>query len=87
MTIAFIAVQLFLIFFYIHHQSALIKRSYTRQKHENKKLELAHKKRDLTHSLHASHNLSSIKDFALQANMQKITLDQIKTVPHEQPAA
>ncbi len=79
--------QLFLIFFYIHHQSALIKLSYQRQKHENHKLELAHKKRDLKHALHASHNLSNIKDFALQANMRKITLEQIKTVPNERPTA
>jgi hypothetical protein len=83
LTLGIIALQIFLVFFYIHHQSTLIKLSYQRQKHEHTKLDRLAKKRELTHTLHASHNLSHIKDFALQSNMQKVTLDQIKTVPHE----
>ncbi len=79
--IVFIAVQLFIVFFYIHHQSSLIDLSLTHQKYENHKLELAQKKRSLTHELHKTHDLSRIKDYALQANMKKITLDQIKSVP------
>ena len=86
-TFIFIAAQVILVFFYIHHQSALIKLSYQRQKYENRKLELAHQQRDLKHALHASHNLTGIQEFALQAQMQKITLDQIRTVPHEHPTA
>lgn len=86
-TILFVVVQVFLVFFYIRHQSALIELSFQRQKHEQKKLELAHKQSDLKHTLYASHSLSHIKDFAVQANMSKITLDQIKTVPDEHPTA
>ncbi len=87
LTLAVIALQIFLVFFYIHHQSTLIKLSYQRQKHEHTKLDRLAKKRDLTHALHASHNLSNIKDFALKSQMQKVTLDQIKTVPDEHAAA
>lgn len=83
LTIAAIALQIFLVFFYIHHQSTLIKLSYQRQKHEHTKLDRLAKRRTLTHALHASQNLSNIKDFALQSQMQKITLDQIKPVPDE----
>ena len=64
----------------------LIKFSYQKQKYEKKKLELAHKKQETTHALHASHDLADIKIFALNAKMRKITLDQIKTVPHEYAA-
>jgi hypothetical protein len=78
-----LALQVFLVFFYIHHQSTLIKMSYQKQKHEHIKLERLAKKRDLTHALHASHNLSSIKDFAVQSQMQKVTLNQIKIAPNE----
>ncbi len=82
----FALLQLFLLFFYIHHQSMVIKLSYQKQKYEKKKLELAHKKQDLTHALHAQHNLADIKAFALKAHMRKITLDQVRTVPHEHAA-
>lgn len=82
----FFALQLFLVFFYIHHQSEALKLSYQKQKYEKKRLELAHKKQEITHALHASHNLADIKAFALNAKMRKIGLDQIKTVPHEQAA-
>ncbi len=85
--IIFIVVQLFIVFFYIHHQSSLIDLSLQRQKHENKKIELAQNKRSLTNELHRTHDLMRIKDYALQANMKKITLDQIKSVPDERSAA
>ena len=85
LTLIFIGIQVFFLFFYIHHTSALIQRSYQRQKYEHRKLELANKQRDLKHALHATHSLSRIKEFAVQAQMQKITLEQIKTVPHENP--
>lgn len=85
--IVFIVLQLVLVFFYIRHQSTLIELSFLRQKYEQKKLELSHKQRDFKHTLHATHSLSHIKDFALQANMSKITLDQIKTVPDERSTA
>ena len=79
--ILFVAVQLVIVFFYIHHQSSLIDLSLQRQKHENTKIDLAQKKSSLTHELHRTHDLTRIKDYALQANMKKITLDQIKSVP------
>ena len=77
----FIGLQLFLVFFYIHHQSSLIKASYQKQKFEKKRLDLAHKKQELTHAVHASHDLADIKAFAEQKKMRKITLDQIKSMP------
>lgn len=83
----FIGIQLFLVFFYINHQSMIIKFSYQKQKYEKKKLELAQKKQELKQALHASHDLSHIKNFALHSNMRKITLDQIKTVPNEHSTA
>ena len=82
----FAGLQLFLIFFYIHHQSMLIKFSYQKQKYEKKKLELTQKKQEITHALHVNHNLADIKSFALNARMRKITLDQIKIIPHEHAA-
>ena len=84
--IVFIGVQLLLLFLYIHHQSMAIKLSYQKQKYEKKKLELAHKKQEITHALHANHDLADIKVFALNAKMKKITLDQIKTIPDEYTA-
>lgn len=63
-----------------------IKLSYQKQKYEKKKLELAHKKQELTHTLHENRNLADIKTFALNAKMRKITLDQVKTIPHEHTA-
>lgn len=64
----------------------VIKLSYQKQKYEKKKLELAHKKQEITHELHANRDLSDIKTFALNATMKKIRLDQIKTVPDEHTA-
>lgn len=84
--ILFVGLQLFLVFFYIHHQSMAIKLSYQKQKYEKKKLELAQRKQEITHALHENRNLADIKAFALNAKMRKITLDQVKTVPHEHTA-
>jgi hypothetical protein len=86
-TIVFIAVQLVIVFFYIHHQSSLNGLSLQGQKYEQKKLVLAKQKSEVTHELHKTHDLSRIKDYALQAKMQKITLDQIKSIPDERPTA
>jgi hypothetical protein len=85
--VVFIAFQLLLVFFYIRHQSTLIEYSFLRQKNEQKKIDLINKQRDLKHTLHASHSLSHIKEFAQEAHMSKITLHQIKTVPDECPTA
>lgn len=77
-------VQLLLLFFYIHHQQELMALSYLKQKHEKKKQELLMKKQDLKQALQESHDLGHIKEFALNAHMKKITLDQIRTIPDEQ---
>ena len=71
-------------FFYIHHQQELVALSYLKQKYEKKKQELLMKKQDLKQALQESHDLAHIKEFALNANMKKVSLDQIKTVPDEQ---
>lgn len=78
--------QLLLVFFYIYHQNVLIKLSYQKQKYEKKKLVLSQKKQELKQELHSQHDLSHIKDFAVQSKMQKIRLNQIKTVPGEHAA-
>lgn len=85
--ILFIGLQIFLIFFYIYHRSTLIGLSYQKQKYEKKKLHLNQKIKELRQELHASHDLAHIKNFAVQSHMQKITLDQIKTVPNEHTTA
>ena len=77
-------VQLLLLFFYIHHNQELDALSYTKQKYDKKKQELLMKKQDLKQALQESHDLAHIKEFALNAHMKKITLDQIRTVPDEQ---
>lgn len=79
----FTSVQLLLLFFYIHHQQELVALSYLKQKHEKKKQELLMKKQDLKHALQESHDLTTIKEFALNARMKKVTLDQIRPVPDE----
>ncbi len=81
--ISFMACQLLLVFFYIYHQNMLIQASYQKQKYEKKKGELSQKLQDIKHSLEMSHDLGSIKEFAVNAGMQKITLDQVRQVPHE----
>ncbi len=76
-------VQLLLLFFYIHHQLTLMELSVVKQGYEKNKQELLMKKQDLKQDLQRSHDLAHIKDFALNAQMKKITLDQIRTIPDE----
>jgi hypothetical protein len=82
----FICTQLFFIFFQIYKQTRLITLSYQKQKHEKFKFDLLEKKQHLKQLLHATHNYTAIKEFALKHTMQKIQLSQIKTLDHEQPA-
>jgi predicted membrane protein len=84
--VLFLAMQILLLFFYIYHQSMLIKLSYQKQKLEKKKLALSQKRQELKQALHAQHDLAQIKDFAVQSKMRKITLNQVKTVPNEHAA-
>ena len=77
----FIGLQLFLVFFYIHHQSALIKLSYQQQKYEKQLATLVQQKQSLHHALHAHHDLAHIKEFASAAHMKKISLAQVKNMP------
>lgn len=85
-TILFTGIQIFLVFFYIHHRSLLIQLSYQKQKYEKRKAHLNQKTLELKQELHATHDLARIKNFALQSHMKKITLDQIKAVPNEHTA-
>ncbi len=57
--------------------------SVVKQGYEKNKQELLMKKQDLKQDLQRSHDLAHIKDFALNAQMKKITLDQIRTIPDE----
>lgn len=79
----FICVQLFFVFFYIHDQSQRIQLSYQKQKYEKRKTELLAKKQTLQQTLHATHNLAAIKAYAVQAKLQKVKLNQIKTLDYE----
>lgn len=81
--ILFASIQIFLIFFYIHHQSMVIKLSFQKQKSEKRRRELVHKIQQLKQALHTSHDLAHIKEFATQSQMQKVHLNQIKPVPDE----
>ncbi|MBA3751732.1 hypothetical protein H0X06_02970 [Candidatus Dependentiae bacterium] len=80
-----VGLQLILLFFYLYHQANLQTLSYEKQKHEKKRQEFLMKKQDLKQALQESHDLAHIKEFALHSNMKKITLDQIKMIPDEQP--
>ncbi|MBA2307447.1 hypothetical protein H0W26_04915 [Candidatus Dependentiae bacterium] len=82
--IIFTGMQLLFLFFYVYHQHKLVSLSYVKQRYEKKKQELLMKKQDLKQALQESHDLTTIKDFALNAHMKKITLDQLRTIPHEQ---
>ncbi len=79
----FVGIQLFFVFFYIYDQSQKIQLSYQKQKYEKLKVELLDKRQTLKQALHATHNLTAIKAFAINSNMHKVKLHQIKTLNHE----
>jgi hypothetical protein len=68
----------------IHKQSYVMQLSYQKQKKEKFKQELIEKKNTLTQQLQIVHNRSTIKKFAEKnLGMKKISLNQIKQMPHE----
>lgn len=76
--ILFAGAQLFFIFFYIHTQTELIKRTYERQRLEKTQAQLAEQLQTLKQQLHTAHSPCNIKKFAIDQKMQKINLKQIK---------
>lgn len=83
----FITVHLFFVFSQIHKQSQFIKLSYQNQKCDKLKQEFAAKKQTLNYALRKEmHNPAAIKTVAQEKfRMQKMALNQIKLLPHEQP--
>lgn len=77
--VAFIGINLALVFLQVHKHSQFIKYLYALQKNEQTKELLVKKKQSLTHQLYACKNRSAIKDCAIaQLHMKPIQLRQIK---------
>ena len=63
----------------IHKSSYITKCSYQKQKYEQTKEQLTHRKQELLHQLHALRNNTHIKQFAVsQLQMSPVKLSQIR---------
>ena len=77
----FIACNILIVFLHIHNNTNITRQLYRKQRNEKTKEELLQKKAAAIRTLYAMKNPSSIKQFATeQLAMQKIALNQIKTV-------
>ena len=77
----FIACNIVIVFLHIHNHTNIVRQLYRKQRNEKMKEELLQKKAAAMRTLYTLKNPSSIKQFAAeQLNMQKIALNQIKTV-------
>lgn len=75
----FIGTHIVFVILLIHKQSYVVKLSFTKQRLEKKKLELIEQKKNLTNTLIALQNRSSIKEYASsRLGMAPISLDRIK---------
>lgn len=84
--VSFIAIQLFMLFAYIHQQSRLVNISYQKQEKEKELALLTKTKQELLHQLHLlASNKSAIKEYATSVlGMQKVAINQIrKLTDHE----
>ncbi|MGE0207266.1 MAG: hypothetical protein AB7R69_05460 [Candidatus Babeliales bacterium] len=80
----FISLHIGFIFLQIHKQSYLVELSYQKQKSEKIKHDLLEKKNNLMQQWYLVHNRAAIKQYAQEElGMKKITLSQIKQMPHE----
>ncbi|MFA6066350.1 MAG: hypothetical protein WC707_04200 [Candidatus Babeliaceae bacterium] len=62
--LSIVGVQLLLIFFYIHHNSRLIKLSYEKQKNTATYQNLLKEKSELQRQLEELNNLKNVKEYA-----------------------
>ncbi len=77
----FLTVNILLLILLIHKQSAYVKRSYAKQRLEEQRTTLAHKKEQLLQSLYAEQDAAHIKKFAhKELGMQPIALQQAHTI-------
>ena len=77
----FIACNILIVFLHIHNHTNIVRELYRKQRYEKIKEELLQKKAAALRTLYILKNPSTIKQFATeQLNMQKITINQIKTV-------
>lgn len=84
----FIATHIFFIFFQIHKHSKIIRLSYQKQKHEQKRERFTQRIQELTQQLYEMKKRSSIKAFAhSKLGMKKIRLSQIKKLNRDAPEA
>jgi hypothetical protein len=74
------AVQLFLIFFYIHHRSVCMKLSYTKQRHEKLYAQLCERKNTLARELESFKDQAVIKAYAVARGMMPVRLEHIKRI-------
>lgn len=83
----FLLVHLFFVFFYIYKESQIIKLSYQTQKLSKLIDKLTEEKQYLNRTLQTAQNHNQIKIFAQNdLKMNKINLNQIKTLKDEQSA-
>lgn len=74
-----VSAHIIFIFLHIHTYSRIIKQSYQKQKNEQYKMTLEHKKQALTQQFYALKNQTLIKEFALNSlHLEPITLKQVR---------
>ena len=79
--IVFIACNICIVLLQIKHHTNVVRQLYRKQRNEKIKEELTQKKAAALRNLYTLKNPSSIKQFATeQLHMQKVALNQIKTV-------
>ncbi|GMU19408.1 MAG: hypothetical protein AMXMBFR12_06000 [Candidatus Babeliales bacterium] len=80
----FACCNLGMLLLHIHKQSKMIELSFTKQKLETQRITLLKQKQELTHQLHALHNLRDVKQFALnELALKPVKISQIKKIPHD----
>ena len=79
--ILFIAINIVIIFLYIHKQSTIIQLSFAKQRNEKIKEDLVLQKNKLEQQLQTMNNKSAIKEYASEKlHMKKINLKQINVI-------
>lgn len=74
----FIALQVFLIFFYIYWQSRVIGHTFTKQRLEETSAQLRERRQKLEHQLSALKSRSAIKKYAQELGMENMRLSSLR---------
>lgn len=83
-----VGAHIFFIFFYIYHQSIVIKLSFQQQRLEKIQAELIEQKKELQHTLEKIKSRSFIKKYAEEClHWQKVRLTDIKRFDNDQQSA